>query len=237
MFDEPVPGGLHLRGHRPVARMVLLASRHLDVRHRRELRTRRASSPSSSSTRRARRCRRAGATSSKPWDVLEQARAPTRSAGISSRAVRRGCRRGSTGKASVDASQKLLGTLRNVYSFFAMYAEIDGYRPGADGRRRPTCSTVGFSRASTRPWRRCARQMDAYDMTRAARALQALRSRRVEQLVRAPLAAPVLEGRDGAGQDRRVPHALHGARRDAPASRAVRPVRRRGDPPGASSAR
>jgi isoleucyl-tRNA synthetase len=74
-------------------------------------------------------------------------------------------------KGVVDASQKLLGTVRNVYSFFAMYAEIDGYRPGLAGGEpilldRWILSRFHSTVAEVR------KQLDAYDMTRAARALQ-----------------------------------------------------------------
>ncbi|MBP2681619.1 MAG: Isoleucyl-tRNA synthetase, partial [Candidatus Krumholzibacteriota bacterium] len=74
-------------------------------------------------------------------------------------------------KGVVDASQKLLGTVRNVYSFFAMYAGIDGYRPGlASGEPnlldRWILSRFHSTVAEVR------KQLDAYDMTRAARTLQ-----------------------------------------------------------------
>jgi isoleucyl-tRNA synthetase len=74
-------------------------------------------------------------------------------------------------KGVLEASQKLLGTLRNVYSFFAMYAEIDDYRPGLPGGNpnlldRWIVSRFQSTAAEVR------KQLEAYDMTRAARALQ-----------------------------------------------------------------
>jgi isoleucyl-tRNA synthetase len=74
-------------------------------------------------------------------------------------------------KGVVDASQKLLGTLRNVYSFFAMYAEIDGYRPGLEGGEPNLLDRWILSRFHT-TIAEVRRQLDSYDMTRAARALQ-----------------------------------------------------------------
>jgi isoleucyl-tRNA synthetase len=74
-------------------------------------------------------------------------------------------------KAVIDASQKILGTLRNVYSFFAMYAEIDDFHLG---RKEGTPNLLDrwiLSRFHSTVTE-VRKQMDAYDMTRAARALQ-----------------------------------------------------------------
>jgi isoleucyl-tRNA synthetase len=74
-------------------------------------------------------------------------------------------------KGVVEASQKLLGTLRNVYSFFAMYAALDDFRlSDAAGEKglldRWILSRYHSTVADAR------RHLDEYDMTRAARALQ-----------------------------------------------------------------
>ena len=72
----------------------------------------------------------------------------------------------------VESAQKLLGTLRNVYSFYAMYAAVDGYVYDPSKAGEPNLldrwilsrfhSTVGS----------VTRHLDAYDPTRAARCLQ-----------------------------------------------------------------
>jgi isoleucyl-tRNA synthetase len=71
-----------------------------------------------------------------------------------------------------EVTKKLLGTLRNVAQFFALYANIDGFDPSAKRKAEPTLldrwilsrlhSLTGACRAS----------LDAYDLTRAARAIQ-----------------------------------------------------------------
>ncbi len=75
-------------------------------------------------------------------------------------------------KAVVEASQKLLGTLRNVYSFFAMYAEIDDYKPGDEKGEPNLIDRWILSRYHTTV-AEAGKQLEAFDMTRAARALQA----------------------------------------------------------------
>jgi isoleucyl-tRNA synthetase len=83
-----------------------------------------------------------------------------------------------------ETSRKMLDTIRNVYSFFAMYAEIDGYRPGrSDDARAPGQSAPGQSgeRSLLDRWilsrfhstaRTVREQMDVFDVTRAARNIQ-----------------------------------------------------------------
>ncbi|MFQ5510384.1 MAG: isoleucine--tRNA ligase [Candidatus Krumholzibacteriia bacterium] len=75
-------------------------------------------------------------------------------------------------KGVVDASQKLMGTLRNVYSFFAMYAELDDYRPGGQEGEPNLLDRWILSRFHSTA-EEVRGQLDAYEMTRAARALQA----------------------------------------------------------------
>jgi isoleucyl-tRNA synthetase len=71
-----------------------------------------------------------------------------------------------------ETSRKVLDTIRNVYSFFAMYAAIDGYRPGDDGGRPNLLDRWILSRFHTTA-RTTRRHMDAFDVTRAARGIQA----------------------------------------------------------------
>jgi isoleucyl-tRNA synthetase len=70
----------------------------------------------------------------------------------------------------VEAGQKLLGTLRNVYSFFGMYAEIDDFRIGADRGTPNLLDRWLLSRYATIS-AKTAELMDSYDITRAARLL------------------------------------------------------------------
>lgn len=74
-------------------------------------------------------------------------------------------------KAVVESSQKMLGTLRNVYSFYAMYAAIDRYvyseeKGEPDLLDRWVVSRFHSTAAAV------TRHLDAYDLTRAARLLQ-----------------------------------------------------------------
>ena len=75
-------------------------------------------------------------------------------------------------KGVVESSQKLMGTLRNVYSFYSMYADIDGYvYKEQDGGEPGLLDRWILSRYHTIAAQITA-QLDAYDVTRAARALQ-----------------------------------------------------------------
>jgi isoleucyl-tRNA synthetase len=74
-------------------------------------------------------------------------------------------------KAVMELSQKLLGTLRNVYSFFAMYAELDGYQAGQGGGEPNLLDRWILSRFQS-VIGRVTELLDGYDMTRAARLLQ-----------------------------------------------------------------
>jgi len=79
-------------------------------------------------------------------------------------------------KGVVEAGQKLLGTLRNVYSFFEMYAKLDGFKaPGAgaggDVGEASLLDRWILSRFHTIVGE-VRDQLDGYDMTRAARTMQ-----------------------------------------------------------------
>jgi isoleucyl-tRNA synthetase len=75
-------------------------------------------------------------------------------------------------KGVIEASQKLLGTLRNVYSFFAMYAELDDFHPGDEAGELNLLDRWILSRFHSTV-SEVEKQLDVYDMTRAARSLQA----------------------------------------------------------------
>ena len=75
-----------------------------------------------------------------------------------------------------ELERKLFGTLTNTYGFFALYANIDGYSRGQDGR-----ATRIENRAEVDRWilsklnslvKECREELDAYDLTRPARAIQ-----------------------------------------------------------------
>ena len=161
-----------------------------------------------SSTRTARRCRSRRATSSTRGRCSTRA-APTRCAGTSSPSGSPWTPRAGVGRgASTSRRAGSCVTLWNTYSFFVTYANLDGWEPGrgAAARRRRTCSTAGSGRGCTRTVARGHRR--ARGLRRAARraGARALRRRPLE-LVRAPLAAALLEGgRPGRARDAaRVP--------------------------------
>lgn len=74
-------------------------------------------------------------------------------------------------KGVTEASQKLLGTLRNVYSFFTLYASVDDFEPGGDAGALSLLDRWILSRYHSTVANVTA-QLDGYDMTRAARTLQ-----------------------------------------------------------------
>ena len=74
-------------------------------------------------------------------------------------------------KAVVESSQKLLGTLRNVYSFYAMYASIDGY-VYTDEKGEPDLLDRWILSRFHSTARTVTGYLDEYDVTRAARLLQ-----------------------------------------------------------------
>ncbi|MCZ6765367.1 MAG: DUF5915 domain-containing protein, partial [bacterium] len=75
-------------------------------------------------------------------------------------------------KGVTEASQKILGTLRNVYSFFTMYASVDDFEPGGDAGELSLLDRWILSRYHSTV-ANVTTQLDGYDMTRAARTLQA----------------------------------------------------------------
>ena len=71
-----------------------------------------------------------------------------------------------------EVTKKLMGTLKNVAQFFALYANIDAYDPSRDEESRPALLDRWIlSRLHTLA-RGCRDALDAYDLTRGARALQ-----------------------------------------------------------------
>jgi isoleucyl-tRNA synthetase len=70
-----------------------------------------------------------------------------------------------------DNANKFLGTLRNLYSFFAMYAEIDGFEPVGDVKSDNLIDRWILSRYNSTVHDVTA-ALDEYEITRAARAIQ-----------------------------------------------------------------
>ena len=76
--------------------------------------------------------------------------APTRSAGSSTRRARRGRARGTRSRTCARSRRSSLVKLRNVYSFFTIYANIDGFDPKLDAdvegpRSRARSSSIAGS--------------------------------------------------------------------------------------------
>ncbi len=70
-----------------------------------------------------------------------------------------------------DGANKFLGTLRNLYSFFAMYAGIDGFEPQGRIDSGNMIDKWILSRYNTTV-REVGAALDEYEITRAARAIQ-----------------------------------------------------------------
>ena len=71
-----------------------------------------------------------------------------------------------------EVAKKLLGTLRNTAQFFALYANIDGYDPGAKEPSKPTLLDRWIISRLHTLVSTCRDSLDAYDLTRGARAIQ-----------------------------------------------------------------
>ena len=126
-----------------------------------------------------------------------------------------------------ESTRQFLLTLWNSYSFFVTYANLDGWAPAGRRRRRadPRARPVD-PLAARRHDRRGHRRARGLRRAAAARRRSAVRRRPLE-LVRAPVAAAVLEG----VRRRRPRHAPRVPRHHRAAARAVLPVRRRRDAP------
>lgn len=71
-----------------------------------------------------------------------------------------------------EAAKKLLGTLRNTAQFFILYANIDGYDPGArEPSERSALDRWILSRLNSLI-RACRASLDGFELTRGARAIQ-----------------------------------------------------------------
>jgi len=77
-------------------------------------------------------------------------------------------------EAITEVGRKLLSTLRNTYSFFALYANIDDFDPtkhNSPVEKRPLIDRWLISRLNTL-LKRVNLSLDSYDITRAARSMQ-----------------------------------------------------------------
>ncbi|UCF78929.1 MAG: isoleucine--tRNA ligase [Candidatus Eiseniibacteriota bacterium] len=70
-----------------------------------------------------------------------------------------------------EVASKLLATLRNTAQFFVLYANIDGFKPSGAGFERSLMDRWVISRLHSLT-RNVRRDMDTYELTRAARAIQ-----------------------------------------------------------------
>jgi len=75
-------------------------------------------------------------------------------------------------KGVVESSQKLMGTLRNVYTFYAMYADIDGYVYKEEDGGEPGLLDRWILSRYHSVAAEVTSQLDSYEITRAARGLQ-----------------------------------------------------------------
>jgi isoleucyl-tRNA synthetase len=71
-----------------------------------------------------------------------------------------------------EVTKKLLGTLRNTAQFFVLYANIDGYDPGAGEAARPTLLDRWIVSRLHSLTAVCRSSLDGYELTRGARAIQ-----------------------------------------------------------------
>ena len=123
-----VPGRLHLRGHRPDPRLVLLPAGRQHAGLRREPLPPRRLPRATSSTPTGARCPSRSATSSTPGRSSTPG-APTPCAGGCSARARRGRRPGRRLGAIDTAMRDMLLTLWNTFSFFTTYASLNGFDP------------------------------------------------------------------------------------------------------------
>jgi len=137
-----VPGPVHLRGHRPDARLVLLAAGgehprlRVDPLRERGLRRphRRRRRPEDVEVARQR---------DRPVARVSIPSAPTRSGGTSSPSGQPWSPRRVHEDGIRESTRQTLLTLWNVWSFFATYADLDGWYRRPPSSSPPTCSTGG----------------------------------------------------------------------------------------------
>jgi isoleucyl-tRNA synthetase len=70
-----------------------------------------------------------------------------------------------------DTANRFLGSIRNLYNFFSMYAEIDGFAPRGDVKSTSLLDRWILSRYNSTV-REVTDMLDRYELTRAARAIQ-----------------------------------------------------------------
>jgi len=70
-----------------------------------------------------------------------------------------------------DTANRFLGSIRNLYNFFSMYAEIDGFVPKGGVKSESLLDRWIISRYNTMV-REVSDMLDRYELTRAARAIQ-----------------------------------------------------------------
>jgi len=75
-------------------------------------------------------------------------------------------------KGVVESSQKMMGTLRNVYSFYAMYAAIDDYDYKEEERGEPGLLDRWILSRFHSTTRSVTANLESFELTRAARSLQ-----------------------------------------------------------------
>ncbi len=146
-----LPRRLHLRGHRPDPRLVLLTAGRQLARVRLDAVPQRGL-PGPHRRRERPEDVEVEGQRDRPLRHLRHASAPTPCAGTSSPSGQPWTPRRVFPDGIREATRQTLLTLWNVHSFFTTYADLDGWEPAAEhGRRPPTCSTAGCCPSSTTP--------------------------------------------------------------------------------------
>ena len=131
------------------------------------------------------------------------------------------------GRAIGDAVRQVLLPIWNAYSFFTLYANIDGIKGRLITRAEAELDRYILGKTAELV-RSVEAAMDRLDLAAACNALPP-----AQQLVHPPLARPLLEGGEGRRQTGRLRHALHRAGDDHAGDGAVPPLPHRAHPPGA----
>ena len=123
--------------------------------------------------------------------------------------------------------RKTFDTLRQTYRFFALYANLEGWTADAEApAERSVLDRWLLSRLAS-VTAEVTEDLEGYNLTHAVRAIADFVVDDLSQLVRAPLARPLLGERRRGGHPRRLRHAAPGAGDGGAADGALRPVPQR----------
>ena len=222
LFEQPLPGAVHLRGHRPDPRLVLHADGGRHPRLRQVL-VRERGLPGPHPRR------------GRPQDVQAPGQHPAADPADGPARRRRGAlvhggrrlargRRAASGHGTIqEVVRKTLLTYWNTVAFQALYARTAGWAPsrGRPGPGRPPAPGPLAAVRAAHPGRRGHRGAGGVRHPARRQAAVGVRRRPV-QLVRPPLAPPLLAGRQG-----RAAHPARGRGDGHPADGPADPVHHR----------